>query len=287
MARKLTDIVEEILKEKAEYPELDVLNSTSKVSIWRTLIYIISYAILSLELIFDQHQSEVDSKISELMPGTLKWYRNKAISFQYGFNLYPDTDKYNNEGRSEEEIQSSKIVKYSAVTEAENESRLIVKIAGKISGELSPITQEQKEAFIFYMEKVRYAGVPFTVINYLPDLLFLRITIRRDPLVLDNKGNAIVPLNGNIKPVDASIKQFLRELPFNGELKISKLTDALQTTAGVLDVNIDEASSAWINPENNDYGAAVGIYMSIIPKSGYFATTDKNGNSLIKINYVV
>lgn len=287
MARKLTDIKAQILSEKTKYSELDVLNSKSKSSIWNLFIYIIAYAIFNLELLFDQHKLEVSTAISELKPHTARWYRNKALAFQYGFKLHEDTDKFNNEGHTEEEITASKVVKYSAVTEAQSQSRLIIKIAGENNGELSPITEPQKEAFMTYMEEIKDAGVPLTIINYLPDLLYLNITIKRDPLVLDASGNAIAPINGDIRPVDTAIKEFLRELPFNGELILSKLTDKLQITAGVKDVNIDNASSAWIDANTNDYGAAIGIYMSKIPESGYFTTKDKNGNYLVSMNYVV
>ncbi|CVK17131.1 hypothetical protein Ga0061079_11633 [Apibacter mensalis] len=286
MARKLTDIKAQILSEKTKYSELDVLNSKSKSSIWNLFIYIIAYAIFNLELLFDQHKLEVSTAISELKPHTARWYRNKALAFQYGFNLHEDTDKFNNENHTDDEIEASKIVKYSAVTEAENQSRLIIKIAGENNGELSPITEPQKEAFMTYMEEIKDAGVPLTIINYLPDLLYLSITIKRDPLVLDASGNSISPLNGDIRPVDTSIKQFLRELPFNGELILSKLTDKLQATSGVKDVNIDNASSAWIDANTNDYGSAIGIYMSVVPESGYF-TTKKNNQNLINIKYVV
>jgi hypothetical protein len=287
MARTIQEIQTEILDEKAKHAELDVLNSTSKVSIWRLFVYIISYAIFTLELIFDAHRSEVSSMISELKPHTARWYRNKALAFQYGFDLYPDTDKFRNENHTEEEIESSKIVKYSAVVESDTESRLIIKIAGESNGVLSPITQQQQESFQAYIDEIRDAGVPVTVINYLPDLLHLNITIKRDPLVLDSQGNAIAPINGNIRPVDNAIAQFLKQLPFNGELVLSSLTDALQLVSGVLDIQIESASSAWIDPANNNYGKAQGIYMSKVPESGYFATENQEGNNLIKIAYVV
>ncbi|CVK17160.1 hypothetical protein Ga0061079_11728 [Apibacter mensalis] len=276
-----------IIEEKERQEALNGLTSTSRVAQWRLFAYVVAYVIDLLRQMFEAHKEEVSESISKFKPHTARWYRNKALAFQYGFNLFADSDKYNNKGHTDDEIEASKIVKYSAVTEAESQSRLIIKIAGENNGELSPITEPQKEAFISYMEEIKDAGVPLTIINYLPDLLYLNITIKRDPLVLDSSGNAISPLNGDIRPVDTSIKQFLRELPFNGELILSKLTDNLQTTAGVKDVNIDGASSAWIDPNNNDYGDATGIYMSKIPESGYFTTKDKNGKYLVQVNYVV
>lgn len=275
-----------IIEEKERQEALKGLSSTSRTALWSLFAYVVAYVIDLLRQMFVAHKEEVSAAIAEQKKGSLKWYRNRALAFQYGFNLHEDTDKFNNENHTYESIQASKIVKYSAVTEAENQSRLIIKIAGENNGELSPITEPQKEAFMTYMDEIKDAGVPLTIINYLPDLLFLTITIKRDPLVLDASGYAIAPINGDIKPVDTSIKQFLRELPFNGELILSKLTDKLQATSGVKDVNIDNASSAWIDANTNDYGSAIGLYMSVVPESGYF-TTKKNNQNLINIKYVV
>lgn len=275
-----------IIEEKERQEALKGLSSTSRTALWSLFAYVVAYVIDLLRQMFVAHKEEVSAAIAEQKKGSLKWYRNRALAFQYGFNLHEDTDKFNNENHTYESIQASKIVKYSAVTEAENQSRLIIKIAGENNGELSPITEPQKEAFMTYMDEIKDAGVPLTIINYLPDLLFLTITIKRDPLVLDASGYAIAPINGDIKPVDTSIKQFLRELPFNGELILSKLTDKLQATSGVKDVNIDNASSAWIDANTNDYGSAIGLYMSVVPESGYF-TTKKNNQSLINTKYVV
>ncbi|WP_255448639.1 MULTISPECIES: nucleotidyltransferase [unclassified Apibacter] len=291
MARKLKDITEEILNEKGKYRELDPLDSTSKTSIWRLFVYVIAYTIFNLELLFDRHREEVDNLIAELKPHTAKWYRNKALAFQYGFDLYPDTDVFNNEGYTDDQIEASKVVKYSAITEDSNRSRLIVKVAGEKNGELVPLTTGEVNSFTAYMEEIKDAGVPLTIINYLPDLLYLNITIKIDPLVLDENGNAIAPINENIRPVDTTIRQYLRELPFNGELMLSKLVDKLQLTPGVKDVNIYEASSSWIDPQTKNYGNPIAITMSKIPNSGYFTTIKNNGNNkienLVKIDYNV
>jgi hypothetical protein len=297
MARTVTDIKKEITDNfigneivKNSYGLQEGLTfeeQFSDASLESIIFYCIAFSVWGLEKLFDQHIIEVSTMIAGQKKGSLKWYRNMALAFQYGFNLYPDKDEFNNEGHTKEEIQASKIVKYSAVTEATNQSRLIIKIAGETNGELSPITEAQKEAFIFYMEEIRYAGVPITIINYLPDLLYLNITIKRNPLVLDAQGYAIAPLNGNLRPVDKAISEFLHNLPFNGEFSVDKLETYISNILGVQDISIDGASSAWIDPDSNDYGQMQSIYMSKIPESGYFTTQDKQGNNLIAINYVV
>ena len=102
MARSIQEIQTEIYQSKENEPALNGLNSTSKTAIWRLLIYIASVAIWTLEKIFDQHKKEVDERLSELKPHTARWYRNKALAFQYGFDLKEDSDIFDNKGNSEE-----------------------------------------------------------------------------------------------------------------------------------------------------------------------------------------
>ncbi|WPC10731.1 hypothetical protein LEQ05_12815 [Riemerella anatipestifer] len=144
MARSIEEIQDEILTAKANEPALQELNSSSKTSIWRLWVYITAFAIWVLEKLFDAHKAEVFEALRQLKPHTARWYRNKALAFQYGFDLLTDSDQFNNTGQTPEQIEESKIIKYSAVTEAKTESRLIVKIATEQGGELQPINAEQK-----------------------------------------------------------------------------------------------------------------------------------------------
>ena len=209
MARTIEQINNEIIKAKESEPALAGLTSTSKVAIWRLWAYITAFVIYTLEQIFDQHKAEVLDDLTQLKPHTARWYRNKALAFQYGFDLIPDTDKFNNQGFTEDQISASKIVKFSAVTEADAESRLIVKIATEQGGELQPISLGQKASFDAYINEIKDAGVRITVINYLPDVLKLQMKIYRDPLVLDENGQSIVT---GKKPVEEAIKEYLKNL---------------------------------------------------------------------------
>lgn len=251
----------------------------SLVSLENILFEIIAYSIYLHELIFDKHKAEVDKALYNQKSGRLPWYRQKALDFQYGFNLLEDSDEFDNSGATEEEIQASKIVKYAAVNESENESRVIIKIAGETNAELAPINGEQREAVDAYFQEIRYAGVKLTIINYLPDLLYLNITIFRDPLVLDANG---INIQTGTKPVDEAIDEYMRELPFNGELILAHLVDKLQQVEGVLIPVINSASSAWIDPEINGYGNPQGIPIKKVPESGYFKVNDYDN-----IGYVV
>lgn len=292
MARTVEEIFNKIKAAKEAEPELAVLNSTSKVAIWRLWAFITAYAIYTLEMLFDTHKTEVYTILSEKKPHTPRWYRNKALAFQHGFDLIEDTDVFvppnPTAGDPQTQIDNSKIIKYAAVTEAVTESRLIVKIATESSpnpsfgGELMPITQEQKEAFTAYLEEIKDAGVKITVINYLPDILNLTLKIYRDPLVLDANGVKITGIGAGTKPVETAIKNYLKALPFNGELVLEHLVDALQKVEGVRIPHIVAASSSWIDPAVNTYGAPQNIDVKKIPVSGYFKLADFSG-----ISYVV
>ena len=272
MARTIQEIQTLILQAKAQEPALNELNSTSKVAIWRLWVYIIAVAIWSLEKLFDLHRADIDRRLSELKPHTARWYRSKALAFQYGFDLLPDSDKFNITGHTEEAIEASKIVKYSAVIESKNEGRLIVKIAGEQGEQLQPITDAQKQAFEAYLQEIKDAGVRLSVVNYQPDILHLQMKIVYDPLVLDSNGQSIIHAT---HPVETAIKDYLKRLPFNGELVLAHLIDALQQAEGVKIPHLVLAQSKNIT-SSGEYGAFETIEISKIPTAGYFTIDNFN-----------
>ncbi|MBP4140129.1 nucleotidyltransferase, partial [Flavobacterium geliluteum] len=196
------------------------------------------------------------------------WYRTMALRFQYGFDLAPQKDYFDNGTATPEQIESSKIIKYSAVNEAQDSSRVIIKIAGEVDGELSDFDElAQVEAIENYFKRIKIAGTVITIINYKADQLYLIMQIKRDALVLNETGMS--KLNGNY-PVNEALEEFMKELDFNGELRLSALVDKIQLVPGVLDATLLSAQSSWINPELNGYGEPQPIFISKVAESGYF-----------------
>lgn len=268
MARSVDTIYAYLIAKKESESNLDALNSTSKTAIWRLWLYIVAYATNVLESLFDKHYLEVTNVITELKPHTMRWYRQKALAFQYGFDLIEDADIFDNGTATEEQIEASKIIKYAAITEATTESRLVLKIATEDNaGKLAPITADQESAFIPYIEEIKDAGVAITVINYLPDILKLNLKIYYDPLVLTSSG---VSIRTGKKPVEDALNEFMKELPFNGELVLNSLIDKLQKTEGVKIPHLVQAASKWIDTALDDYGNFENILVKKIPVSGYF-----------------
>ena len=237
----------------------------SKVSFENIKFDIIAFSIWVLENLFDTHKKEVDDIIEAKMPHRPSWYRSKAKAFQYGFALITDTDKYDNTGFTDDQVLNSKIIKYAAVTPSAGQ--ILIKIATETAGVLAPITAGQKASFDAYILEIADCGVKYIVVNHLPDILLLNLQIFRDPLVLNSTGMSII--NGNY-PVQDAINEYMKELPFNGELVLAHFIDKLQKAEGVVIPHIINAESQAIDINTNEYLDAEPIYVKTVPVSGYF-----------------
>lgn len=242
MARSIDTIMTTMLDKKAELESLDPLTvlttseknniadltSTSKVSLWRVLLYICAVSIWFLENLFDIFVKETEYLISQNQIGTPDWYRKKMLEFQLGFDLQ-ETGNYDNTGVSTADLNASLIVKQAAVEELAG--RLRLKAATETGGELAPLSAPQLAAFINYCEKFKYAGTYLTIISDVPDDLKADFTIYYNPLILDATG---ARLDGTSEtPVQDAFNNFLRNLRFNGEMSVTSLVDALQQVEGV------------------------------------------------------
>lgn len=280
MARTVDEIQDEILANIANNTVLSDLDSVSNVALYRLFAYIIAVAIYLHEVIFDTHKIELTDVIANQKSGRLSWYRSMALQFQYGFDLLTDNDQFDNTEATDDAIEASKIIKYAAVNEAEADSRVIIKIAGETDGDLAPINAFQRDAFEAYLSEIRYAGIKLTVINYLPDLLFLNLQIERDPLVLDANGMSI--LNGNF-PVNDAIEAYMKLLPFNGEFVVFDFLKYIEANAeGVVTPTAINIQSSFIDADTDAYGDPVSISIKSIPFSGYFKV-----DNFDNISYVV
>lgn len=267
MARQIEIIQKEMLDKIASDESLVDLNSTSKVAIYRMMVFIVAYAIWVLEMIFDTHKGEIDRAIYEQKSGTPTWYKNKSLAFQFGFDLLTDSDIFNNTGFSSNEIEDSKIIKYCSVKESTESNRLTIKVASESEDLLTPLDDTQITSFTRYLNEIKYAGVKINVVNNPADKLILNMAIYRDVLVIDENGNSI--LNGG-KPVETAIKNYMKSLPFDGELVINDLIEKLRAVNGVINAHIISANSSYYDVLSSEYVEFTPINVKTIPVAGYF-----------------
>lgn len=279
MARTITEIHNQILANMASNPVLGSVNNTSLTGRLRLFSYIIAVAIQLLEKIFDKHLEEVVNIIFQQKWGTVRWYRKRVLAFQFGFDLSIDTDRFINANATDEEIEASKVIKHCAVVEPLSNSSLIIKVATEENGELAPTSPEIQTALEYYIDEFRVAGTRVDLVNQLGDILLPYVDVYRDPLVIGADGVNI--LTGE-NTVEIAIKQYLRNVGFNGELVVLDLAKAIQAVEGVVTVEIENIEVSYIERQSNTYGDALPISVKFIPESGYFLVNDFSN-----INYVV
>lgn len=236
----------------------DFNNTFSKVSIESLLLYIVAVGIWTLERLFDTHTAEVTDYIATMKPHSLRWYVEKAKAFMYGVPLIDGTDRHDTAGMTDEQIAQAQIVTFAACTEANATLYLKVAKAGP-----EPLTTDEKAAFVAYLHEIKDAGVRIDVISERGDYLKLDMVIYYDPLLINANGESKAD---GTKVVNQAIKEYIENIPFNGEFRKNELEDAIQAVDGVVMVE-------FVAAYHSETGAA-DTYDEVVPyckpSSGYF-----------------
>jgi hypothetical protein len=265
MARSVAEIKKIITDAVQGDPVLNTnLTSTSTVALWNLMAFAVSFGWNILERLFDTIVLEINTLLSTLKPHTLRWYVTKVKAFQYGYSLPIDTDVYDNSLLTDAAIAASLIIQYAAGTRQRRiNGRLYlrIKVATLSGSDLGPISGPQLTALSDYVFRVADAGVDYDVTTGPADRLVQVWDVYYDPEILDNAGNRI---DGTVSsPVRNGIKDYLLNLPFNGEFRNTYHTDAVQAIAGVTDCQLKTCQAS--------YGALplTSIPVSYIPDAGY------------------
>ena len=236
----------------------DFNNTFSKVSIESLLLYIVAVGIWTLERLFDTHTAEVTDYIATMKPHSLRWYVEKAKAFMYGVPLVDGSDQHDTTGMTDEQIAQAQIVTFAACTEANATLYLKVAKAGP-----APLTADEKAAFVAYLHEIKDAGVRIDVISEQGDYLKLDMVIYYDPLLINADGESKAD---GTKVVEQAIKDYIENIPFNGEFRKNELEDAIQAVDGVVMVEFVAAYHSETGAEDT-YDEVVPYCK---PASGYF-----------------
>jgi hypothetical protein len=276
MARNVEEIFNDMAQEAKRLSNasgnsdiVSMFDNSSKAAVWKIIFYAIAFSHFVFETIMDKFIVYINDMISRLGPHNLRWYRTKALAFQFAFNLLPESDKFDNGNASPEIIENSKIIKYAAVNETTVEGKrvILIKIAGESAGDLTQLSSEQEAAFIAYMENVKDAGNKLLIYNRQADSLRAEIEVYYNPLILSADGNR---LDGEGMPLPESANNYLRSLPFNGEFSVAAFGDALQSAYGVSQKNVFIKK---IERRTGD-GTWQSVATTFIPDAGYIRFAD-------------
>jgi len=233
---------------------LSDLTSTSKVAIWRLLFFTMAIAIWTHEKIFDLFREEIEETGANLITGTARWYHAESFKYQHGDPLVWDGKKY-----IYDTIDSSKqIIQRAAVADAGWQLR--IKVAKLDQDELPiPLDTGEKAGFENYIRQIKFAGTNTSIINENADLLHLDYLIHYDPLVLASNGTLIA--DPAVEPVKDAINNYIQNLPFDGVLYLSELTDHVQAAEGVVNPVLQDAFGTFGEPSLTSFLGA-GKYKS-------------------------
>ena len=236
----------------------------SVVSIESIFFYVVAVAVWALETLFDKHRAEVETLLASRHVHTLNYYTEKARQFMYGFQLVPFTGEYDTTGKSDSEIAAAKIVTYAAATRYQRDNGrvyLCIKVA-KGTGERTPLTEAELEAFERYMNDTQDAGVDLEVLSEKPNKIKQTWTVYYDPQVLNDNGDRIDGTAQDV--VRKAIVGYVQNLPFNGLYVPAFHVDALQKVDGVrvptIDSNEVYNGIEWVAPPDK----------GIVPSAGWY-----------------
>lgn len=269
--------VEEIKKDMtAEFMKMEAVKSRygldgsksfadcfSMASLENIIFYVFAVAVWALEKLFDLHRADVDARIEQLEPHTLRWYVSKAKAYMQGQKLVTDCDYYDTEGMTEQDIAAAKVVKYAVATESN--TVVYIKVAREVDGNPAALTTGQLEGLTSYMNEIKDAGVSVQLRNEPADQMRIDLLIYYDPtlLIIDANGNG--SQNGK-DPVRETTKQVIENLPFNGMFRKSDLMAALQALPCV---EVADIKSVKVKPRNGAEWQTVEGYDR--PFSGYYS----------------
>ena len=216
----------------------------SKVSVIGILFYIFAVAAWTLEII----------------PHRPRWYRDKVLAFMKGKTLVPDTDRYDTEGMTEDAIAAARVVKHAVAAESADASLLTIKVAGEESGRRCRLDAETEAQLKAYIAEIKDAGVRTALVNTDPDRFSCQVEIYYDPMLVAETVETACR---------EAVREYIENLPFNGEYTNMALVDALQAVEGVRIVEFKGATRVAA-----DETVIVPINARCVPVAGYFTMED-------------
>ena len=225
-------------------------------SVENILLYVWAVCAWTVEQLVGRHKEEVTAAVEEIIPHRPKWYRDKVLGFMEGKALEADNDRYDTAGMSEAEIASARVVKHAVATESRDASLLTIKVAGESGGKRLPLTGEQERQLKAYIREIKDAGVRTALVNMEADTFGCTVDVYY---------NAVLEPGSVQRACEGAIRDYIENLPFNGEYTNMALIDRLQGVEGVRIAELRDSTA-----QAADESTTTRIDARITPKAGYF-----------------
>lgn len=302
MARTIEEIYNAIIAEKQGYVELSNLMpqynlappvlgnpfssllsevaSVSKVAIWKLWVYLVAVALYTHETLWDKFRAETEELARQSIAGNLAWYAAQVKLWQFDSPLMWNHTTYRYyylDANSPIGI-AKRLAKKVSCTEVNNAlvNGVLIKVAKQSGNVLSPLTVPQLTSLTTYVNRIKFAGVQTAVISLPPDKVRLNMKVYYD---------GTLDLTVFKTKLENGVKDYLRNIEFDGVLYLNELVDAIQAVPGTMEPWVYINTCHCVPDGQPNYTLVTERYE---PVSGYFELlsvgTNQNTNSII--NYI-
>ena len=237
----------------------------SALSVESVLMFVFAVCAWSVERLMAEHKMEVESRLKNTKAHRPKWYRDKVLAFMPGKLLESDSDEYDTAGMSDDEIEKLRVVKHAVAVENSDESILIIKVAGEREGKRQPLSEVEAEGLRAYIGEIKDAGVRVSLVNQEADVFNCEVDVYYD---------AILEADTVAQDCQSRIKDYIENLPFNGEYTNMALVDSLQGVDGVRIAELKRSTAQAVGETESRQ-----INARTRPVAGYF----KEGEITLKM----
>lgn len=226
------------------------------VSVENILMYVWAVCAWTVEQLVSRHKDEVTAELEQLVAHRPKWYRDKVLAFMADKELETDSDTYDTEEMSESEVTAARVVKHAVAAESRDASLLTIKVAGESGGERQPLKEEYERQLKAYISEIKDAGVRVALVNMKADTFNCTVDVYYNAMLQP----------GNVQTAcESAIREYIENLPFNGEYTNMALADRLQEVEGVQIVELRGSSARAANESTTTR-----INARLTPAAGYF-----------------
>jgi hypothetical protein len=226
MARTTDQIFTDLLTRKQAEADLDVLNSTSKTSAWRLILWVVAFGIWIHENLWDQVKIDLADLSRKTPAGTPIWYVERALEYQHGDTLQWSGSQYLYLTLNE----AAQVVDQAAV--AVDGDKVYIKAAKEGSSGLEALSVAEKDGLQAYLDDIKFVGTKLEVVSQAPDELSAILRVFVDTSVISLTGESVASLG--VFPVVDEITAYLEGLSFGGVFRIGELIKRLQALPGVV-----------------------------------------------------
>jgi hypothetical protein len=226
MARTRESIQLTMDAEQAIQTSLSTLNSPSQTAIYTLWKFITSSIINYAEQLWDIYKAELETKIKVAVVGSNAWYQDQMLKFQYDA-VTPQVLVISSDFSIDySTVDTTKQIITRCSVKTSPTKQVFIKVAKNEPPEA--LTAPELSAATSYVQAKSFAGVNYTVTSVASDKLFLEAEI-----FFDGQYSAVIS-----DTVIEAINTYLASIDFDGAVKVSALTDAIQTVTGVKDIVI-------------------------------------------------